>query len=101
MKNCPSGKITTTLITFLAGFAAAIYGLAPVDRVAEADSGAYFASFTKSDQFALKCGSVLKKWANLAEDAAVSAGAYIKQTAAANENNGSKESIADSELSKN
>lgn len=80
------GRLITMLMVFFAGFATAIYGLAPVDQVDE-QSGSenekvFFSSFTKSDQFAMDCGKVLKKWTCVAEEAANSFGQKVGQVAA-------------------
>ena len=80
MKSWPS-KILFVLVIYFAGFATAIYGLAPVDRSDEVgtstESKAFFRSFTKSNEFAVKCGNKLRGLVGLAEGAAKSAGRSI------------------------
>ena len=85
MKNF-RGRLITMLMVFFAGFATAIYGLAPVDQVDEQNGSGnekvFFSSFTKSDQFATDCGRVLRKWTCVAEEAANSLGKKVGQVAA-------------------
>jgi hypothetical protein len=73
-------------MVFFAGFATAIYGLAPVDQIGEQNGleneKVFFSSFTKSDQFAKDCGRVLQKWTCVAEEAANSLGQKVGQVAA-------------------
>lgn len=79
------GKLLVLLVVYFAGFATAIYGLAPVDQSAKThNNDSVFNSFTKSDEFALNCGRQFKKWACLAEDAALRAGDYIQSKTAGN-----------------
>lgn len=80
MKSWPS-KILFVLVIFFAGFATAIYGLAPVDRGDETgssiESKSFFGSFTKSNEFAVKCGNKLRIIVGLAEEAARRTGRSI------------------------
>ncbi len=83
MKNRRS-KILLALFIYFLGFATAIYGLAPADETQligteDNTKPAVFKSFTKSDEFANKCGSVLKNWAILAEGAVINAGEFAKE----------------------
>lgn len=89
MKNWRS-KILLGLFIYFLGFATAIYGLAPVDETQSIDTGGctqvrVFKSFTGSDEFANKCGSVFRNWANFAEGAVINAGEYAKEKIAAYE----------------
>ena len=82
MKNWRS-KILLALFIYFLGFATAIYGLAPVDDSQQIETGdntkdRVFKSFTGSDEFANKCGSVLKNWANFAEAAVINGSKYAK-----------------------
>ena len=80
MKSWPS-KVLIVLVIYFAGFATAIYGLAPVDRSDEVEtlteSKTFLRSFTKSNDFAIKCGNKLRELVGLAEGAAKSAGRSI------------------------
>lgn len=83
MKSWPS-KILFILVIYFAGFATAIYGLAPVDRSdeveASTESKVFLRSFTKSNDFALSCGNKLRELVGLAEGAAKNAGRNISDS---------------------
>lgn len=78
------GRLLVVLVVYFAGFATAIYGLAPVDQSEDNTQDVVFSSFTKSNDFALECGRQFKKWACLAEDATSKAGVYIEAKKVAN-----------------
>ena len=70
-------RLLIALIVYFAGFATAIYALAPVDTESQDQHKTAFSSFTKSDQFALNCSDRLRKIASLAEEAAKKTGSFI------------------------
>lgn len=70
------GKIIFLLIVYFAGFATAIYCLAPVDE--HPDRG-FTHSAIKSDEFAKSFNVKMHKCLDYSKDAARRAGAYLKE----------------------
>jgi hypothetical protein len=74
-------KILFLLIVYFAGFATAIYCLAPVpeSRVTDAGEKGFVHSVFKSDEFAQSFNVRLHKCLDFAKDAARQAGKFVKQ----------------------
>jgi hypothetical protein len=77
------GKILTVLIVYFAGFATAIYALAPANprQVTPHESKkpvSFPQSFTKSDQFALAFNSGMRKCISASKQAALKTGIAVK-----------------------
>jgi hypothetical protein len=77
------GKILTVLIVYFAGFATAIYALAPVNpkyvTPQETQGPASFPqSFTKSDRFAMAFNSKMRKCIDTSAEAAAKASEKFK-----------------------
>lgn len=89
MKSLRS-KIVLLLIIYFAGFATAIYCLAPVpdNQAYSPDSSKFVHSAFKSDEFATNFNSGLHKAIDLAKDAACRAGTFLKQKYQERENDG-------------
>ena len=74
-------KLVFLLVVYFAGFATAIYTLAPVPEnknVQHANSGFTYSAL-KSDKFAQSFNVEMRKCLDLAKDAAQKAGRFIKQ----------------------
>jgi len=75
-------KLVFLLVVYFAGFATAIYALAPVPEnkknVQHANSGFTYSAL-KSDKFAQSFNVEMRKCFDLAKDAAQKAGRFIKQ----------------------
>ena len=74
-------KLVFLLVVYFAGFATAIYTLAPVPEnknVQHASSGFTYSAL-KSDKFAQSFNVEMRKCLDLAKDAAQKAGRFIKQ----------------------
>jgi hypothetical protein len=89
MKSLRS-KIVLLLIIYFAGFATAIYYLAPVpdNQACLTDSSKFVHSAFKSDEFAKDFNSGLHKAIDLAKDAACRAGTFLKQKYHERQNDG-------------
>ena len=74
-------KIVVLLIVYFAGFATAIYCLAPVpeDKNFQSDEKSFTASVFKSDEFAKSFSVGIHKCIDLGKAAALRAGKLIKQ----------------------
>jgi flagellar biosynthesis protein FliP len=73
-------KLIFLLIVYFAGFATAIYCLAPVTDKAYLSNNKGFAhSALKSDKFAKSFNSKMRKYLGYSEDAAKRASTYLKQ----------------------
>jgi hypothetical protein len=74
-------KLVFLLIVYFAGFATAIYCLAPAPdyRSANPDDESLAASAFKSDEFAKSFNTGMHKCLGFGKDAARQAGAYLKQ----------------------
>ncbi|MHC4618608.1 MAG: hypothetical protein ACYTEQ_12750 [Planctomycetota bacterium] len=74
-------KIIFLLIVYFAGFATAVYCLAPVPE--DREKGSYEKTFAysvfKSDEFAKSFNSGMHKCLDVAKDAAQRAGEFVKQ----------------------
>jgi len=74
-------KLIFLLIVYFAGFATAIYCLAPVpeNRYVQTREGSFTYSAFKSDEFAQSFNTGMHKCLDFAKDAALRAGKFIKQ----------------------
>ena len=74
-------KFVLLLIVYFAGFATAIYCLAPVpdNQDCDADSSSFSYSALKSDEFAKSFNSGMHKCLDFIKDTSCQAGDYIKQ----------------------
>jgi len=76
-------KLLTTLIIYFAGFASAIYALAPAsdkerDRQAGKNNKNSYQAESKSEKFALAVNSGMRKCISFAEEKAVVAREFVK-----------------------
>ena len=71
-------KFIFLLVVYFAGFATAIYCLAPVPEYQRGEKGFAFSAL-KSDEFAQSFNVGMHKCFDFAKDAACRAGVYIKQ----------------------
>jgi hypothetical protein len=75
-------KFVFLLVVYFAGFATAIYTLAPVPKVASrTDEQTFGYSAFKSDEFAKSFNSGMHKCIDFSRDAALHVGRFIKQKA--------------------
>ena len=74
-------KMVFLLVVYFAGFATAIYALAPVpeNKTIQHASGSFTYSALNSDKFAQSFNVEMRKCLDLAKDAAQKAGRFIKQ----------------------
>lgn len=74
-------KIILLLIVYFAGFATAIYTLAPVpesEETVQSEQGQVWSEF-KSDQFAQKCSVQLHRCVDFVKEKSCEAGEFIKE----------------------
>lgn len=71
-------KLILLLIVYFAGFATAIYTLAPVPEGPDTETGLTYSVF-KSDDFAKRCNNSLHKGVDFVKDISVRASEFIKE----------------------